>query len=189
MKSATSPVWVQRPFSAVVSSIGASVVSRAMAAEARERRPLRPRAEPARVEMLEAGLSRDTPKADGDPGTQVVVRAPELHRPLLVKRIPEASLSSVAALSPEVVSSSESSDVVVPEPSTESVAPLAVMSTESTLAGASSSEARSRSAARKPPTARRARTPLQRSLSPPSRSLVGDQRSRWPGSEVVSREL
>ena len=33
-------------------------------------------------------VKRDTPKADGDPGTQVVVRAPELHRPLLVKAHP-----------------------------------------------------------------------------------------------------
>ena len=79
---------------------------------------------------------------------------PSFTVPSWSRRIPESSLSSVAALSVVVVPSSESSDAVVPEPSAESVASLAVMSTESTLAGASSSEARSRSAARKPPTAR-----------------------------------
>ena len=72
---------------------------------------------------------------------------PSFTVPSWSRRIPESSLSSVAALSVVVVPSSESSGAVVPEPSAESVASLAVMSTESTLAGASSSEARSRSAA------------------------------------------
>ena len=73
----------------------------------------------------------------------------------------------VAALFAVAVSSSESSDVVVPEPSTESVASLAVTSTESTLAGLRRQK-RGAERSEEATDGEGGRTPLQRSLSPPS---------------------